>query len=156
MKQVHINVILALLAIAILSSCANNPAKGPNPGVQNIPNNSIAAKESPVDAIQCDKIKSKEQKDDCYYTSSMAKNDPSLCNMIEGGYLNTKCHFKFADTAKALSICDSNNNTDYKYQCYSIVASAKKDSSICDKILSSDYKSYCYKTASTGKTAQSS
>lgn len=89
-------------------------------------------------------------RDACYQDAAIAKEDPSVCEKIQGDwpfYSKNKCYSGVASAKQDPSACDKIDDQATKDNCYSIVASAQKDSSICDKIQNDDNKKNCYDLA---------
>jgi len=104
----------------------------------------------------CDTKQSLSEREGCYITKALEKNDASICDYIilkEANYVyyskRIECYARISNNLADPSICDKASNdstlTDQKDKCYLQTVGRKLDSSICsNKISLQRNKDSCY------------
>lgn len=103
------------------------------------------------DISTCEKMKDdSSEKNKCYYSVALAKQDASICRKLPPGWIEWDCYECVSVIKKDLSVCDEIPVKEYpamkgyRNRCYLTFARGMGDSSVCESFDTLNEKDECY------------
>lgn len=104
----------------------------------------VEAIEPKTNSVSCEDIVSKTEREQCYESLAVEKQDPDICDKIGDKSVKDGCYYRLAKDKQDLTICKEIFYAATHDKCYWDLAVEKMDEDICDNLVDSRRKAQCY------------